>query len=379
MKMILLPRNSRNLAAILTLGGLMSLPAVSAVAQENPNAPYDKSVIIAQRHEDESAQPNPEWLDHDRDRPQPPVVVPPVNSTQDQVGKPPSDAVVLFDGTSMTNWVSLKDGSPTKWILKDGYMECVKGSGFVRTLQNFGDCQLHVEWRTPSPPHGEGQGRGNSGVFFGLDRYELQVLDNYQAPTYADGSAGSIYGQYPPLVNVCLPPGEWQTYDIIYTAPRFDAQGRLMSPVRETVFQNGVLIQNNVTLTGPTSWTERAAYSPHPIKQPISLQDHGNPVRYRNIWVRELGKAGKPEFTLPEALLKSYVGSYGHGLEVTKEGDQLVAKFGGVRFVMFADSMTHFFAKTADMQIGFNTDEDGHVKSATWSVGEGANEAKRDQ
>ena len=167
------------------------------------------------------AAPDPNWLDHDRDRPAPPVVDAGTSSTEEQAGRPPSDATVLFDGKDFSQWVSM-DGSPTKWIMGNGYMECVKGSGYVRTLQNFGDCQLHVEWATPTPPHGEGQGRGNSGVFFGMGRYEVQVLDSYENKTYSDGSAAAIYGQYPPLVNASRPPGQWQTYDIIYTAPRFD-------------------------------------------------------------------------------------------------------------------------------------------------------------
>jgi len=152
------------------------------------------------------AQPDPNWLDHDRTRPQPAVVSPATASTEDKPGTAPSDAVVLFDGKDLSQWVGI-DGSPTKWILRDGCMECVRGSGYIRTLQNFGDCQLHVEWATPTPGRGEGQGRGNSGVFFGLERYEIQVLDSYQSKTYADGQAGAIYGQYPPLVNVCRPPG----------------------------------------------------------------------------------------------------------------------------------------------------------------------------
>lgn len=326
------------------------------------------------------AQPDPNYLDHDRSRPQPPVITPAVASTQDQVGKAPSDAVVLFDGKDLSRWVSM-DGSPTKWITRDGYMECVRGSGYVRTLQNFGDCQLHVEWATPVPAHGEGQGRGNSGVFLGLDRYEIQVLDSYGSKTYADGSAGAIYGQYPPLANACRPPGEWQVYDIIYTAPRFDAEGKLLSPVRLTVFHNGVLVQNNVQLTGPTSWLERAPYQYHPEKQPISLQDHGNPVRFRNIWVRELGKPGKKEFTLPDALLNSYVGKYtvsdNNNIEVTREGGQLAARLFGVKFVLFAESPTKFFAKTTDVQIEFPGGDQGKPDHLIWSVGEGANEAKR--
>lgn len=326
------------------------------------------------------AQPDPNWLDHDRTRPLPPVVKPPTPSSPEQPGQPPADAVVLFDGKDLSQWASM-DGSPTKWITRDGYMECVRGSGYVRTLQNFGDCQLHLEWATPTPPHGEGQGRGNSGVFFALDRYEVQVLDSFENKTYADGSAGAVYGQYPPLVNVSLPPGQWQTYDIIYTAPRFDANDELRSPARLTVFHNGVLIQNNVELTGPTSWLERAPYSAHPEKQPISLQDHGNPVRFRNIWVRELGKSGKKEFTLASALLDSYTGSYSRGgndmIEITREDRQLVATLGDVRFVLFAESPTKFFAKTTDVQFEFQTNGEGKVDRVIWSVGEGANEAKK--
>ena len=319
--------------------------------------------------------PDPNWLDHDRARPLPPVVTPAVPSLQDQVGKPPSDAVVLFDGTDLTHWVSM-DGSPTKWVTRNGYMECVRGSGYVRTLENFGDCQLHVEWATPTPAEGEGQGRGNSGVFFGLDRYEVQVLDSYQNKTYADGSAGAVYGQYPPLVNASLPPGQWQTYDIIYSPPHFDADGKLLRPAHVTVLHNGVLIQNHVQLTGPTSWLERAPYQPHPEKQPISLQDHGNPVRFRNIWVRELGKPGKKEFSLPVALLDSYAGQY-EGIDIAREGDQLSARVAGMKFLMFAESPTHFFAKTTDVQIEFPGGDHQKPDRVIWSVGEGANEAKR--
>jgi len=321
------------------------------------------------------AQPDPNWLDHDRNRPQPPVVEPATVSTQEQAGKPPSDATVLFDGKDLSQWCSM-DGSPTKWIARDGYMECVKGSGYIRTLRNFGDCQLHVEWATPAPGEGTGQGRGNSGVFLGLDRYEVQVLDSFNNKTYADGSAGAVYGQYPPLVNVCRPPGQWQAYDIVYTAPRFDTAGKLLSPARLTVFQNGVLIQNNVELTGPTSWLERAPYQPHPEKQPIALQDHGNPVRYRNIWVRELGKPGKKEFTLPTAMLDNYIGKY-DPIEITREGNQLVARLGGMKFLLFAESPTKFFAKTTDVQIEFPGGGQGKPDRLIWSVGEGANEAKR--
>jgi hypothetical protein len=329
------------------------------------------------------AQPDPNWLDHDRARAQPATVTPAIPSTQERVGKAPSDATVLFDGGDLSQWAAL-DGSPTKWIARDGYMECVRGSGYVRTLQNFGDCQLHIEWATPTPAHGEGQGRGNSGVFFGLDRYEVQVLDSYEAKTYADGSAAAIYGQYPPLVNASLPPGQWQVYDIVYTAPRFDAAGKLLSPVHLTVFHNGVLVQNSVELTGPTSWLERSPYRYHPEKQPLSLQDHGNPVRFRNIWVRELGKPGRKEFTLPNSVLDNYVGRYSRNgndgsIEITREGSQLAALLGGTKFTLFAESPTRFFAKTTDVQIEFPAGVQGKADQLTWSVGEGANVAKREK
>jgi hypothetical protein len=325
------------------------------------------------------AQPDPNFIDHDRNRPLPAVVTPALPSTQDQVGKAPSDAVVLFDGKDLSQWVD-PNGNPTKWVVRDGYMECVPGSGFARTLQNFGDCQLHVEFRSPAPGRGSGQGRGNSGVFFGLDRYEVQVLDSYENNTYADGGAAAIYGQYPPLVNASLPPGQWQTYDIAYTAPRFDKDGKLASPARMTVLHNGVLVQNNVELTGPTSWLKRDPYKAHPEKQPISFQDHSNPVRFRNIWVRELGKPGKKEFTFSSQMLDTCVGSYNRGednIEITREGSQLWAKLADARLELFAESPTKFFAKSVDAQFEFQAGANGQIQSVTWSVGEGSNTARK--
>jgi len=309
-----------------------------------------------------TAAPDPNWLGHDRDRPQPAVVDPGTFSTQDQPGRPPSDAVVLFDGRDVSQWVAM-DGSPTKWTVRDGVMECVPHSGYARTLQSFGDCQLHVEWASPNPPHGDSQGRGNSGVFFGYDRYELQVLDSYDNKTYADGSAAAVYGQYPPLVNAMLPPGRWEVYDIVWTAPRFGRDGSLLSPARETVLHNGVLVQNNVELTGPTSWLERAPYKAHPERLPISLQDHGNPVRYRNIWVRELGHYRHKEFMLPETVLEGCVGDYplwgDNRVQVRRAPDGLLTfTFGGVDFLMHAESPTRFFALTTDVQGEFS-DKDG--------------------
>ncbi len=304
----------------------------------------------------------PHWLGHDRTRPLPPVVDPGQPSREDQVGKAPSDAVVLFDGTDVSKWVAM-DGKPTKWRIHDGALECVPGSGYARTLQCFGECQLHVEFATPNPPHGSSQGRGNSGVFFGMGRYEIQVLDSYNNKTYADGSCGSVYNQYPPLVNASRPPGQWQTYDILWTPPKFDADGKLLSAAHVTVLHNGVLIQNNVKLIGQTDWLVRAPYHAHPEKLPIALQDHGNPVRYRNLWVRELD-GGKPEFYLPDSVLDSYCGNYDN-CQVSRRDGNLLVHFGGQEFVMFAQSPTHFFSKVVDVQAEF--DPQGAIRV---SVGE---------
>jgi Domain of Unknown Function (DUF1080) len=226
------------------------------------------------------------WKIHDMNRPVPPVVTPGTASTPDKAGTPPSDAVVLFDGKDLSQWQH-KDGSAAKWKVENGYAEVVPKAGFIYTKQPFGDCQLHVEFREPTPPHGDSQDRGNSGVFLqGL--YEVQVLDSYDNKTYADGQASAIYGQYPPLVNAARPPGEWQSYDIIFHAPRFSADGKLLRPARFTVLQNGVLTQDNVEPVGPTEHGERPPYKQTPEKLPLALQDHGDPVRYRNIWIREL-------------------------------------------------------------------------------------------
>lgn len=223
------------------------------------------------------------WKVHDEARPMAPVVTP------GQPGEPvpaPSDAVVLFDGTDLQGWESIK-GGPAKWKVENGYMEVVKGTGNIQTKQGFGDCQLHVEWATPAVIEGKGQGRGNSGVFL-MSIYEVQVLDSYQNPTYADGQAAAIYGQYPPLVNACQPPGKWQTYDIVFRAPRFGDDGSLQSPAYLTVFHNNILVHHSVKLTGPTAHKERPDYEKHAATLPLMLQDHNNPVRFRNIWIREL-------------------------------------------------------------------------------------------
>lgn len=194
-------------------------------------------------------------------------------------GGPPSDALVLFDGKDLSQWVN-----GDKWIIKDGY--AISNGDSINTKQAFGDCQLHVEWASPEKVVGTGQGRGNSGVYF-MGNYEVQILDSFENPTYFDGQCGAVYKQWPPLVNVCRKPGEWQTYDIVFTAPRFDASGKLQTPGYLTVLHNGVLIQNHSEIQGTTAWHKPAEYAAHPPKLPLGLQFHGNPVRFRNIWLVE--------------------------------------------------------------------------------------------
>lgn len=223
------------------------------------------------------------WAIHDLNRPLPPVVNP------GPAGPPvpaPADAVILFDGKDLSQWEDGKGGA-AGWKVENGYVEVVAKTGSIRTKRAFGDCQLHVEWAAPVEVKGEGQERGNSGVFL-MDTYEVQVLDSYDNTTYSDGQAAAIYGQYPPMVNACRRPGEWQTYDIIFHRPHFDPEKNLVQPARLTVLHNGILVHDNVELTGPTAHKARPPYKPHDIRLPLSLQDHGNPVRYRNIWLREL-------------------------------------------------------------------------------------------
>ncbi|HJT31754.1 MAG TPA: DUF1080 domain-containing protein [Pirellulales bacterium] len=206
--------------------------------------------------------------------PEPRVVTPGLD------GGPPSDAIVLFDGADLSQF-----NGGDKWLIEDG-VATVHGGG-VTSKRAFGSCQLHVEWAAPDEVKGHGQGRGNSGIYL-QGKYEVQILDSYENKTYYDGQAGALYKQWPPLVNACRKPGEWQTYDIIFDAPKFDAQGKLSKPGYVTVLHNGVLIQNHAELQGTTAWDRAPAYEPHADKLSLSIQDHGNPVRFRNIWIREL-------------------------------------------------------------------------------------------
>ncbi len=226
-----------------------------------------------------------QWPPNSPDRPKPPVVMP---APEQPPLPPPADAIVLFDGKSLADWQSADSaGKPAKWLVKDGYMEVMKGTGNIMTRRGFGSVQLHIEWRAPLPAEGDGQDRGNSGVFL-MSHYEIQVLDSYQNETYADGQAGAIYGQTPPLVNASRPPGAWQTYDIVFHRPVFGPDSSVVQPARVTVFHNGILVHDNDTITGWTVHNAVARYRPHADRLPLMLQDHGHPVRYRNIWVREL-------------------------------------------------------------------------------------------
>jgi hypothetical protein len=225
------------------------------------------------------------WCVHDWNRPQPPRVEPkPLVDA-----KSPADAVVLFDGTeaSLANWEAEKpQGEPTQWVVKDGALLCVPKSGYIRTKSTFSDCQLHVEWAAPTPPQGEGQGRGNSGIFV-EGAVECQVLDNYDNPTYADGSACSIYSVCPPLANALRPPGEWQQIDITFRRPVYEGD-KLVHPGYATIYCNGILVQDKTQLEGGTGHKGRSLPGPLPEAGPLKLQDHGNPVRFRNIWYRPL-------------------------------------------------------------------------------------------
>jgi hypothetical protein len=216
--------------------------------------------------------------------PQPPIVTP---APASDITAPPSDAIVLL-GKGINEFVSAGDGSPVRWKFENGILTCTQGGGVVESKQSFGDCQLHIEWSAPSEVVSESQGRGNSGVFFAGGLYEVQVLDTYQNETYANGAAASIYKQSAPLVNPIRKPGEWNSYDIIYNAPLFrEEDGKLMRPGTITVLFNGVLVQNNYTLRGTTEYIGHPRMVVHG-KGTIQLQDHGNPVRFRNIWIREL-------------------------------------------------------------------------------------------
>ncbi|MBZ5725733.1 MAG: DUF1080 domain-containing protein [Acidobacteriia bacterium] len=241
-------------------------------------------------YKDTPILPGQKWHVHDPDRPRPRTVEP-----GDAPGSPPSDAILLFDGRDLSQWAQRGAGGQLvapRWTLGDGYFEVGPGTGDLITREKFGDCQLHLEWAAPARIQGAGQERGNSGVYM-MSRYEMQVLDSYQNPTYADGQAGAIYGQWPPLVNPIRKPGEWNSYDIVFEAPRFDG-AKLLQPAYVTLFFNGEVVHNRKELMGNTEYRALGTYKPHG-DEPLLLQDHGYRVRFRNVWIRRLGGYDQPE------------------------------------------------------------------------------------
>ena len=304
------------------------------------------------------------WKAHDLERPLPKVVTPGERQTD-----PPSDAEVLFDGESLKGWTD-GNGQPSKWEVVDGVLQSVRGAGPIYTEAKFGDCQLHVEFATPTNVKGDGQGRGNSGVFL-MGDYEIQVLDSFENPTYADGGAGAIYGQYPPLVNASRGPGEWQSYDIIFRRPRHDEAGKLVEPARLTVLHNGVLIQDHSEIYGPTSWIQHRAYGDEKKEGRLSFQDHGNPVRFRNVWVRRLQEARpRPshvvvdDFELTAEQQAALVGKYGN-LPVTERDGKLYIRFAGAPLEMVPRSATEFSLRKTAGRVTFEMDDQGRPVTCT--------------
>jgi Domain of Unknown Function (DUF1080)/Domain of unknown function (DUF3471) len=338
-----------------------------------------------------SVLPATRWRQHDIRRPRPQVVEPAGDPIAAQPGK---DALVLFDGANLDAWQS-SSGGPAGWNVADGYFETVPGGGPIETRKKFGDVQLHVEWATPDPPRGKGQDRGNSGVFL-MGQFEIQVLDSFRADTYADGQAGSIYGQYPPLFNASRPPGEWQSYDIAFRRPRFDDSGRLLEPARVTVFHNGILVQDNEEPFGRTSWLEWEAYEGRRgARGPVALQDHDHPVRYRNIWLRELPERPAPTpadlarpkvIALPAEVLDRYAGRYRHSPRadtpfavIAREGDHLTLKLPNrPRPLRLAPiSETEFDMPHTDGHFTFLKDDAGKVTGVHFRIADGERDWKR--
>jgi hypothetical protein len=340
--------------------------------------------------EDRRIADAPRWRQHDVRRPKPPAIEPGDNAI---ANTPPKGAVILFDGSSLDAWKSGARG-PAQWKVSDGYFEIVPGAGPIETKAKFGDIQLHIEWSAPDPPRGRSQDRGNSGVFL-MGQFEVQVLDSYQAGTYADGQAGAIYGEYPPLFNASRPPGRWQSFDIAFRRPRFDAGGTLRDPAHITVFHNGILVQNNEEPFGPTSWLRWLPYTNESDRGPISLQDHNHPVRYRNVWVLELPERPSPTpqdvappktVALEPEVLDQCAGRYALGsnpdapiAKIVREDGHLTITFpfrpGAL--VMEPISETEFSMPHTDGHFTFRKDGSGHVTSVLFHIGDGERDMKR--
>lgn len=275
-------------AALMVASASLAL-AQTSNAPAKPKPKFIETIIDGiSGYQDTPMQPDGKWHVHDPARPQP-VVVTTGNFSQQAI--PPADAVSLFDGKDLSQWRDKKTGGPAGWLVEDGIAISAKGD--IMTTNKFGDIQLHLEFREPTTVKGQGQSSGNSGIYF-MGLYEIQILDCYSSKSYADGSTGGLYGQHPPLANACRPPGEWQTYDCIFTAPRFGANGELLSPAYLTAILNGVVVQNHQAFRGATNWRVPGKYAPHAAELPLLLQYHDNSVSFRNLWVRSVPLVNEP-------------------------------------------------------------------------------------
>lgn len=326
----------------------------------------------------EKPQPVGKWKIHDMSRPKPEVVQP----AEQLLPLPaPKGAVVLFDGTDFSHW-SGANHEPPKWKIEKDFMEIVPGTGGIQSRESFGDVFLHAEWASPDEPDRRGQDRGNSGIFF-MGLYELQVLDSYQADTYADGQAGALYGQAPPRFNACRPRGEWNSYDIAFRRPRFSSMGKLLSPARITVVHNGILIQDNEEYWGPTSWLKYLPYKAHADALPIALQEHNGKVRFRNIWAIPLPELSKPDLSYRNTKiayknqgLDHFTGTYNRPnanapIIVTQKNGSLWADFfyrpGPLELVQRSANV--FALKETDAQVTFTKDGKGNIIGLIFHIG----------
>ena len=359
------------LAGLLIIGGVA--PPESRLVAEEP-----------------AAVPAKRWKQHSMTQPKPPVVA---GLSSTGPAAVPADAVVLFDGKDLSQWVS-DSGEPAAWTVRDGFFEVNTEAGSIQTRESFGDVQMHIEWASPSPAAGSGQNRGNSGVFL-MGRYEIQVLDTFRADTYADGYAGAVYGQAPPLFNATLPPGEWQTFDIVFRGPRFSADEQLLDAAHVTVIHNGVAVQNNEPILGPTSWLNFLAYQPHAHEAPIRLQDHGQPVRFRSIWVRRLpvriaisAEQSQPPRAIAKTAgeLAAFAGAFQLGdgvgkppVTMTVDGTGLIVRFPDrpvdMRIVPVAERVFEFV--NTDATIEFEIDPSGRPGNGTMHIGGSTRSLKR--
>ncbi|HEX7071663.1 MAG TPA: family 16 glycoside hydrolase [Rhodothermales bacterium] len=318
-------------------------------------------------------------------RPKPPRLEPP---KQQLPVPPPEGAVILFDGTDLSGWEADGGAGPARWTLGDGYFEVAPDSGAIQSKEAFGDVQLHLEWASPILEGRTGQDRGNSGVFL-MNRYEVQILDSYESDTYADGQAAAIYGQYPPRFNVTRPPGEWQSYDIYFRRPRFK-DGAVAEPARITVVHNGVLVQDNVEILGPTDWLRHRPYQEHADAEPIQLQDHGHKVRFRNIWAirlpdRPLPPAGYTTGSaeMPSAAtLEELAGTYYRGRDpivVTVRDGKLYAALlpGQEPQELIPESSESFATKETAGKLVFRRDDEGKVTGLVFHLGGAEMPARR--